>query len=240
MSTRNCDVSINFATHRCRSPSRAPAWGRHHAGVGANYPPPPWRLTGRLLIAMAPLRLEAARGLVPAPLRLLPAWPGHALAMLLLGSYDERSTLPHNELAAIVGPVLARARPGGLVTAIWVDDERSAAGGRELWGLPKQLATLQWRPEAVEVQDAAGAPIAHARWHQPPVHVPIAAAAPFITVLDGAMRRGWLAGTMQLAPARIELEIPPGSPLAPLALGGRRIGLTGRLDARALAARVIA
>jgi len=160
--------------------------------------------------------------------------------LLLLGSYDERSTLPYDELAAIVGPVLARARPGGLVTAIWVDDERSAAGGRELWGLPKQLATLQWRPEAVDVHDAAGAPIAHARWHQPRVHVPIVVAAPFVAVVDRTIRRGWLAGTMQLAPARIELEIPPGSPLAPLALGGRRIGLTGRLDVRALAAHDVA
>jgi len=214
--------------------------GRHHAGVGANYPPPPWRLTGRLLIAMAPLRLEAARGLVPAPLRLLPAWPGHALAMLLLGSYDERSTLRYGELAGIVGPVLAGARLGGLVTAIWADDERSVAGGRQLWGLPKQLATLRWRSGAVEVHDLAGAPIAHAWWHEPRVHVPVAAAAPFIAVLDGAVRRGWLAGSMQLAPARIELEIPPGSPLAPLALGGRRIGLTGRLDVRALAAHDVA
>jgi hypothetical protein len=70
--------------------------------------------------------------------------------------------------------------------------------------------------------------------------VPVAAAAPFIAVLDGAVRRGWLAGGMQLAPARIELEIPPGSPLAPLALGGRRVGLTGRLDVRALAAHDVA
>jgi len=214
--------------------------GRHDARVDASYPPPPWRLAGRLLIAVAPLRLEAARGLVPAPLRLLPAWPGHALALLLLGSYDERSTLPYDELAAIVGPVLAQARPGGLVTGIWVDDERSAAGGRELWGLPKQLATLQWRPEAVEVHDAAGAPIARARWHEPRVHVPIPAAAPFIAAVDGAIRRGWLAGIMRLAPTRIELEIPPASPLAPLELGGRRVGFTGRLDVRALAARVIA
>jgi len=39
--------------------------------VGASYPPPPWRLAGRLLIAIAPLCLQAARRLVPAPLRLL-------------------------------------------------------------------------------------------------------------------------------------------------------------------------
>jgi acetoacetate decarboxylase len=205
--------------------------------VVTTYPPPPWRLAGRLLIAVAPIRLQAARALVPAPLRLLPAWPGHALAMLLLGLYGEGSTLRYGELAGVVGPVLAGARPGGLVTSIYVDDERSIAGGRALWGLPKQPATLRWRPGAVEVHDAAGAPIAHVRWNEPRVHAPVAAAAPFIGLLDGAARRGWLAGTMQVAPARIELDIPGGSPLAPLGLGGRRVGVAGRLDMRATRSR---
>ena len=203
----------------------------------SSYPPAPWQLAGRVIIAGAPLRLDAARELVPAPLRLLPAWPGRALAMLLVGLYGEGSTLRYGELAAIVGPVLAGTRPGGLVTSIWVDDERSLAGGRALWGLPKQLATLRWRPGALDVRDTAGAPIAHAHWREPRVHVPVPAAAPFVAVRDGAVRRAWLAGTMHLAPTAIKLDIPTGSPLAPLALGGRRIGLTGRLDIRATAPR---
>jgi acetoacetate decarboxylase len=208
--------------------------------VVATYPPPPWRLAGRLLIAVAPVRLQAARALVPAPLRLLPAWPGQAPAMLLLGLYGEGSTLRYGELAGAVGPVLAGPRPGGLVTSIYVDDERSLAGGRELWGLPKQLATLRWRPGAVAVHDAVGTPIAHARWKEPRLHAPVAAAAPFIGVLDGMMRRGWLAGTMRVAPTRIELDIPGSSPLAPLGLGGRRVGLAGRLDMRAMTGRDVA
>jgi acetoacetate decarboxylase len=208
--------------------------------VATTYPPPPWRLAGRLLIAAAPLRLEAARALVPTPLRLLPAYPGHALAMLVLGLYGEGSTLRYGELAGVVGPVVTGSRPGGLVTSIWVDDERSVAGGRELWGLPKQPATLRWRSGAVEVHDAAGAPLMHARWNEPRVHAPIAAAAPFFGVLDGAVKRAWLAGTLRAAPTRIELDIPSDSPLAPLGLGGRRVGLAGRLDVRALTARDVA
>jgi hypothetical protein len=200
-----------------------------------DHPPPPWHLAGRLVVVAAPLRLDAARALVPAPLRLLPALPGRALAMLLLGLYGEGSTLRYGELAGVVGRVLAGDRPGGLVTSIWVDDERSQAGGRALWALPKQLATLRWRPGSVEVRDAAGAPIVHARWREPRVHVPVPAAAPFIGVLDGAVRRAWLAGAVQVAPTRVELDVPAGSPLEPLGLGGRRIGLTGRLKVRATA-----
>jgi acetoacetate decarboxylase len=203
--------------------------------VVASYPPPPWRLAGRLLIAGARLRLDAARELVRAPLRLLPAWPGRALAMLLVGLYGEGSTLRYGEVAGVVGPVLAGGRLGGLVTSIWIDDERSLAGGRQVWGLPKQLARLWWRPGALEVRDAADAPIVHVRWRESRVHMPVLAAAPFIAVLDGAVRRAWLAGRLQLAPAKVEVDIPAGSPLAPLPLTGSRLALTGRLDVRARA-----
>jgi acetoacetate decarboxylase len=201
------------------------------------YPPPPWRLVGRLLVVLAPLRLDVARALVPAPLRLLPAWPGRALAMLLVGVYGEGSTLRYGEAAGVVGPVFAGARLGGLVTSIWVDDERSLAGGREVWGLPKQLATLRWRQGALELRDPAGAAIVHARWREPRVHVPVPALAPFIAVLDGATRSAWLAGSLQLAPTAIELDIPAGSPLAPFALARPRVGLTGRLDVKATTPR---
>ena len=136
------------------------------------YPSPPWRLASRLLVALAPVRLDAARVLVPAPVRLLPAWPGRALAMLLVGLYGEGSTMRYGEVAGVTGPVLAGGLFGGLVTSIWVDDERSLAGGREVWGLPKQLATLRWRPGAVEVSDAAGAPIVYASGREPPCTCP--------------------------------------------------------------------
>jgi acetoacetate decarboxylase len=212
-------------------------FAREDAGVVVQSPSPPWRLAGRLLVALSPLRSEMARALVPAPLRLLPAWPGRALAMLLIGLYGEGSTLRYGEVAGVVGPVLAGGRLGGLVTSIWVDDEHSLAAGRQGWGLPKQLATLRWRPGAVEVCEPAGAPIVHARWHEPRVHVPLPALAPFIAVLDGAVRHAWLVGSVRLAPTAIELDIPADSPLVPLALAGRRLGLTGRLDVKATAPR---
>src|SRR5918997_817436 len=143
------------------------------------YPAPPWRLGGRPVVAVGPLGPYVARALGPAPLRLLPAWPGRALAMLVVGLYGDGSTLRYGEVAGVAGPVLAGGRLGGLVTSIWVDDERSLAGGREIWGLPKQFATLRWRPGAVEVRDPAGVPIVHARWREPRVHVPVPAGAPF-------------------------------------------------------------
>ena len=87
------------------------------------------------------------------------------------------------------------------------------------------------------MRDPAGVPIVHARWREPRVHMPVPAAAPFIAVLDDAVRHAWLAGSLHLAPTAIELDIPTGSPLAPLALAGRRLGLTGRLNLRATVPR---
>ena len=68
------------------------------------------------------------------------------------------------------------------------------------------------------------------------MHVPMPGAAPFFGVLNGVARRGALAGITHVAPTRIELDIPGGSPLAALRFGGRHAGLSGRLDVRAFAA----
>src|SRR4051812_49957712 len=103
------------------------------AGV-RDYPPPPWRLAGRVVGTVAPLGVDAARRVLPAPLRLLPVWPGHVLAMLLLGLYGDGSTLRYDEVAGVVGPVLAGGRPVGVVTSILGGEERSVGGGGGVGG----------------------------------------------------------------------------------------------------------
>jgi hypothetical protein len=143
-------------------------------------------------------------------------------AMLLLGLYGEGSTLRYGEIARTVGPV---------VRCMYVDDERSIAGGREIWSLPKQGMTLRWRGgrrHEVEAHDAAGALLLRARWAEPRVKLPLPALAPFLGTLAGRHRLGWLAGILLAGPVRIDLEAPDPSPFAELA--GHRRGLAGRLD----------
>jgi hypothetical protein len=159
-------------------------------------------LTGRLVVALAPLRLDVARALVPAPLRLLPAWPARALAMLVVGLYGEGSTLRYSEVVDVVGPVLAGGRLGAWSPRSGSTTSARWPGGREVWGLPKQLATLRWRPGAVEV------PRSCTRAGANRMHMPVPAAAPFIAVLDGAARHAWLAGSLQLAPTVIGARHP--------------------------------
>lgn len=163
--------------------------------------------------------------------------------MLVLGLYGEGSTLRYGEVAGLVGPVLVAGRPGGLVTSIWVDDERSMSGGRAVWALPKERATLVWRGGrrvAVEARDVTGALIVRAAWRQPRLRTPMPVAAPFVGALGAVVRWAWLRGTLRIAPAVIDLEVPPDSRLAHLGLAGHRIGLVGRLDVLAGAARDLA
>jgi acetoacetate decarboxylase len=168
------------------------------------------------------------RAYPPAPWRLA----GHVAvvasprtgAVLLLGLYGEGSTLRYGEVAGMVGPV---------VRCIYVDDERSVAGGREIWAVPKEPMALRWRGgqrSEVEAYDAAGALLLRARWAAPRVRVPLAGAAPFVGTLGGEHRLAWLAGALLVGPVSIDLEVPERSPFAMLGLAGRRRGLAGRLN----------
>jgi len=186
-----------------------------------------------VVVVVAPVALDVARACVPAALRLAPVLPRHALGIVLLGLYGEGSTVRYAELAGMVGPVLGGGAPAALVHAMYVDDARSCAGGRELWGVPKELARFRWRPGAIEVSDAAGAPLLRAVWREPRIRFPLPVAAPFLGALHGAVRRGRVAGTWRLAPARVALEVPPGSPLATLWSDGPRLAAVGRLDVQA-------
>lgn len=50
----------------------------------------------------------------------------------------------------------ARTPPAVTVTQIWVDSEASRAGGRELWGIPKEMATFGSAPGIAALRATAG------------------------------------------------------------------------------------
>ncbi|MCX5009023.1 acetoacetate decarboxylase family protein [Streptomyces sp. NBC_00638] len=104
-----------------------------------HYPEEPWHLAGQMYLSLwlvprselpevahgtRPVRV-AGRGVVGA------AWV----------VYENDSVLHYNEL---LRAVLVRdgLRPRVCITDIWVDSAASMAGGRELWGIPKEMATF--------------------------------------------------------------------------------------------------
>jgi len=110
----------------------------------ATYPPEPWDLKGLGYVSL---------WLVPE--RVLPALPSGVRPVSLFGKvvvavgfvdYQPGGLLPYHEF--LVAPMVRRGATVGLsITDIWVDSPASKAGGRELWGIPKDLADFEMKHE---------------------------------------------------------------------------------------------
>jgi hypothetical protein len=142
-------------------------------------PPPPWIMRGRLWATL--VRFEGDSPALPAGLS--PLFSGHRVFTLV--RYLE-GTLRYDEL--VIGRLARHGFKVGLfVDHIWVDSEESVAGGRNIWGLPKEMASFRWSGNRVEVEDAEG-PIATLSAHQEPARSPeITVQAPGFGVRDGAL-----------------------------------------------------
>jgi hypothetical protein len=105
-----------------------------------SYPPAPWRLQGQAHFHVLALRADRLPAMSDGFTPLTFGGIGFAIAGWV--DYQGGSILRYGELlAAVVG----RWR-GGLsatVTHMWVDSPESRAGGRELWGYPKELAEFE-------------------------------------------------------------------------------------------------
>ena len=109
----------------------------------AAYPPEPWSLAGQMLVStflVEPADIPDLGAALPDGHRPVLV-SGRAVVGVASVTYDARGMLEYNEL--LVG-VLTRARGALRVTIpqIWVSTEASAAGGRELWAIPKDVATF--------------------------------------------------------------------------------------------------
>ena len=207
-----------------------------HQPVGqlGELPQPPWRLRGRFWIVPAIVPLELARRLVPSHVRVLPILPGRTLGGLLLARYGSASSLAYRELL-IVGALVQSGRRVGLWTPrIWVDSATSAAAGRSLWGLPKQLASFDGDPPGVRVGAYTVLRVAAGR-SRVVLPVPVIAAV-FGQRADGEV---WtpVYGLAAIGAVRARLDIPPESPLRSVGLRPARFAVAGRARVRFPAAR---
>jgi acetoacetate decarboxylase len=105
-----------------------------------NYPPSPWLLTGYATQTLHLVEIDRARQFVPPQLEIVAVLPGKTIASTYISEYKPGSVLEYNEL--IIAPALVKNRNkiGGWVSHIYVDNLDSVAGGREIWGLPKEMA----------------------------------------------------------------------------------------------------
>jgi hypothetical protein len=149
--------------------------------------------------------------------------PGKTLACIYAAQYGPGSVLAYNEL--IVAAALTRfgRHYGFWISHIYVDSPASLAGGREIWGLPKELAEFTWesRPQnrvtvrrGTQLLCALGYGKPLWLWRQP-------VALPNLSTLGRGvlLYRGTWRSRFGLA--AVQVDVPPDSPFAGLGLGRR-------------------
>jgi acetoacetate decarboxylase len=109
------------------------------------YPSAPWTLQGSAVHTVPLVDRVQARAFVPSALDVVSVLPGQTVGVVYLAAYGPESALPYHEL--IVAPALTRYRThvGCWISYIYVDHPEALAGGREIWGLPKELAPFTWQ-----------------------------------------------------------------------------------------------
>ena len=189
------------------------------------YPPAPWTLCGDALQTLQIVDSARARSLVPSELNIIPILPGRALAGIYLASYGPGSMMEYHELTVATAVTHRSGRWGFWISHIYVDSDDSLAGGREIWGLPKELAQFTWekgKPNRVVVRqgDRVLCTLDYGQqrwlWRQ---RVPF----PCFSVLNGKLLffRGNMDARLGLAGGR--LDVPSESPFAGLGLGLARL-----------------
>jgi hypothetical protein len=210
----------------------APQGETGEARTGAAYPPEPWALAGDAVVSL----FAVPAGRLPAvpsgfvPLRL----GGRGLVAAGWVRYGAGSVIEYSELfAAVAGSF--RRRLTATVTHMWVDSEASRAGGRELWGYPKEMADFDLRldPGGTAVARAGGAEIARGGFRAAR-RLPRLPPAPggTVQVVDGrpAFVRSVTGGRPVLG--RGGFTPAPAGPLGFLA-AGRKLATVGLEDFRA-------
>jgi acetoacetate decarboxylase len=135
----------------------------------------------------------------------------------MLANYTH-GTLAYHELI-----VFSHATTHGMVIShIYVDDEQSMEGGREIWGLPKELATFVYERDRFTATQG-DTTLLHARIRRRRGAIPLRLPTPITS------EKGDTIGDarMKAAPALVRLEVPPTSPFAHLRLDGTHLALAG-------------
>lgn len=116
-----------------------------------SYPPSPWDLKGIAFFSLHAIEIEKARPFIPPDLEIISFFPNYTLGSVYIVSYRSGSVLEYNEL--IIAPAFVRYRNqiGGWISHIYVDNEDSVRGGREIWGLPKEMAEFRWSEGEINI-----------------------------------------------------------------------------------------
>jgi hypothetical protein len=182
-----------------------------------NYPPAPWNLQGYGFLAIQLLDIDNVSAFVPIALDIIPILPGKTLGGLYVATYPAESTLLYNELIIVSAIVRYKTQIGAWISHIYVDHPGSVAGGREIWGLPKEMAQFDWQGDrsAVQVyQHGKQLCGLKNRWLLPGWTQPIAGSV--FSELDGKLEVFTAQSKLKWQLASLEVEVSSESPFAAL------------------------
>lgn len=187
------------------------------------YPPAPWRLRGAAVCLFQTVEIGRARDLVPPEVSIFPIFPGKTLGGLYLARYREGSALTYNELIVIPALIWRRGRIGAWVSHIYVDDTASVAGGREIWGLPKERAAFERAGNEEITVHKESAALCTLRLMRPRRTVPLPVVLPAFGHREEFL---WFraSGRADVGLLRAEAIVPPDSPFA-FWRSGRGVGI---------------
>ncbi|WP_326834024.1 acetoacetate decarboxylase family protein [Amycolatopsis rhabdoformis] len=186
------------------------------------YPPEPWHLAGQAHVSVW---LLPAGSLPAMPDHIEPVIVGaHAVVVTAWVDYRPPGQLSYHELLAAVA---VRGGLGASILDIWVDSEVSLRGGRELWGIPKDLATLEFTDDRSSATGREFKALGEDDWIAGAAFarragLPLALPARFqvAQMLDERLVRSPVAARAKLHAAAADWSINPDGPLGYLA--GRR------------------
>ncbi|PSB55804.1 acetoacetate decarboxylase family protein [Chamaesiphon polymorphus] len=187
-----------------------------------SYPPAPWHLYGTALQSFHAIDVETAKQLVPLDFDIVSVLPGKTVGSVYLSVYEPNSTLQYHELIMVPALVRYRGKIGAWISHIYVDNPQSVEGGRNIWGLPKQLADFTWDERQISVSHDRNL---LCRVDRSPIEIPLSLWQKIKVSADvfGGLERDVLAfqGNLE-APLKwspFRLNIPAASPLATIDLG---------------------
>lgn len=192
------------------------------------YPQAPWKLKGHGFLTLHWIDIDRVRLLIPEHLQIFSFFPGKTLGGVYIGSYEDGSTLRYNELIAVPALIHHRGKIGVWISHIYVDHPDSVAGGRTIWGLPKEMAEFKWdSASSAPVSSASVSSISiqqgdrplcclQSHWSLPGIAHPVQ--APAFSLLNSQLMRFSGQGKLKWHGAGIDLQIPSESPIADLGL----------------------
>ncbi|MEU7068125.1 acetoacetate decarboxylase family protein [Streptomyces sp. NPDC046161] len=161
-----------------------------------SYPPAPWRMSGMMWMGLFPTLRR-----LPVPHSLSVLLPRH-LVIAAIRYLD--GDLSYSEF--VVASLVRRGhRVGTFVHRIWVDSSLSQQGGRDIWGLDKQLARFDWTSRQMCMTTDSGAQVTLATHREPRATVPLVLPIGVFAPLGGHLAYALAPVHVHATPSRLSL-----------------------------------